>query len=275
MTADVTKMYRQVLVDQSFRKYQYIFWRDSPDAELQTIQLNTVTYGTAVEPYLAVRSLQYLADKYKEEFPTDASVIKSSLYVDDLLCGADDIHTATHQSKSRRSSSKGELSVDQVALKPPWVLWLQAHERLNICEDIVTSALGVIWNQLDDAFLFTFASKQPTLPATKRSILSIASLFDPLVLLSPIIIMAKMILQELWILNLNWDESVPHSLLDAWTDYLESLNMFPTLQVPRCCLQNAYSNIQLHEFCDASIRTYRCCVYVRTDGFGCGHQSLE
>jgi len=152
---------------------------------------------------------------------------------------------------------------------------LQAHERLNICEDIVTSALGVIWNQLDDAFLFTFASKQPTLPATKRSILSIASLFDPLVLLSPIIIMVKMILQELWILNLNWDESVPHSLLDAWTDYLESLNMFPTLQVPRCCLQNAYSNIQLHEFCDASIRTYRCCVYVRTDGFGCGHQSLE
>ncbi|XP_043949779.1 uncharacterized protein LOC122818751 [Drosophila biarmipes] len=46
MTANVTKMYRQVLVDPSFRKYQYIFWRNSPDAELQTFQLNTVTYGT-------------------------------------------------------------------------------------------------------------------------------------------------------------------------------------------------------------------------------------
>jgi len=48
MTADVTKMNRRVLVlllvlvDQSFRKYQYIFWRDSLDAELQTLQLNTV-----------------------------------------------------------------------------------------------------------------------------------------------------------------------------------------------------------------------------------------
>ncbi|XP_043950577.1 uncharacterized protein LOC122818959 [Drosophila biarmipes] len=36
LTADVTKMYRQVLVDPSFRKYQYISWRDSPDSELQT-----------------------------------------------------------------------------------------------------------------------------------------------------------------------------------------------------------------------------------------------
>ncbi|XP_050746047.1 uncharacterized protein LOC127011846 [Drosophila biarmipes] len=93
MTADVTKMYRKVLVDPSFRKYQYIFWRDSPDAELQTFQLNTVTYRTAAAPYLAVRSLYYLAYKYKEEFRTGASVIKSSFYLDDLLCGADDIHT--------------------------------------------------------------------------------------------------------------------------------------------------------------------------------------
>ncbi|XP_050746046.1 uncharacterized protein LOC127011845 [Drosophila biarmipes] len=69
------------------------FRLDSPDAELQTFQLNTVTYRTAAAPYLAVRSLHYLADKYKEEFPTGASVIKSSFYLDDLLCGADDIHT--------------------------------------------------------------------------------------------------------------------------------------------------------------------------------------
>jgi len=73
--------------------YKYIFWRDSPDAELQTIQLNTTTYGTAAAPYLAVRSLHYLANKYKKGFPTVASVIKSWFYVDDLLCGADNVHT--------------------------------------------------------------------------------------------------------------------------------------------------------------------------------------
>nr|XP_044250696.1 uncharacterized protein LOC123003146 [Drosophila takahashii] len=199
LTADVTKMYRQVLVDQSFRKYQYIFWRDSPDAQLQTFQLNTVTYGTGAAPYLAVRSLHYLADKYKEEFPTGASVIKSSLYVDDLLCEADDIDTLRLiKQEVIEVLQRGNFPLTKWHSNHPEFTDYQPTKRLHICEDNVTSALGVIWNQLDDAFLFTFASKQPTLPATKRSILSIASsLFDPLGLLSPIIIVAKMILQEL------------------------------------------------------------------------------
>jgi len=75
-----------------------------------------------------------------------------------------------------------------------------------------------------------------------------------------------MIIQELWILNLNWDESVWQFLYDAWTDYLETLNMLLPLQVPRCFLRNANINIQLHAFCDAPIRAYGCCVYVRTKG---------
>jgi len=108
-----------------------------------------------------------------------------------LLCGADDIRVHTLQLIKQEV-----IEVLQKDGKP--------SKRLKICEGKVTSALGVIWNQLDDAFLFTFASKQPTLPATKRSILSIASsLFDPLGLLSPILIVAKSILQELRILNLN------------------------------------------------------------------------
>ncbi|XP_070068121.1 uncharacterized protein [Drosophila takahashii] len=238
------------------------------NVQLQTFQLNTVIYGTAAAPYLAVRSLHYLADKYKEEFPTGASVIKSSFYVDDLLCEANDIDTLQLiKQEVIEVLQKGNFPLTKWHSNHPEFTDYQPTKRLHICEDNVTSALGVIWNQLDDAFLFPFASKQPILPATKRSILSIASsLLDPLGLLSPIIIVAKMILQEVWMLNLNWCESVPQSLYDACTDYLKSLNMLPTLQVPRYCLQNANSNIQLHGFCDASIRAYGCWVYVRTEG---------
>jgi len=42
--------------------------------------------------------------------------------------------------------------------------------------------------------------------------------------------------------------------------------MLTTLQAPRCCLQNANSNIQLHGFCDASIMAYGCGVCLRTEG---------
>jgi len=34
MTADVEKMYRQILIDLAYRDYQRVLWRDSPEKEL-------------------------------------------------------------------------------------------------------------------------------------------------------------------------------------------------------------------------------------------------
>lgn len=47
LTGDIEKMYRQVLVDENDRNLQRILWRDSESAPLQTLTLNTLTYGTA------------------------------------------------------------------------------------------------------------------------------------------------------------------------------------------------------------------------------------
>ena len=48
--------------------------------------------------------------------------------------------------------------------------------------------------------------------STIRTILSsIVQLFDPLGLLGQIIIEVKLIMQELWKLHIDWDESVPQA----------------------------------------------------------------
>jgi len=93
LTADVTKMYRQVHLDTIDSKYQYILWRASPEDTLRTHQLNTVTYGVAAAPFSTTRSLNLLADIYRANCPVGAAIIKSSFYVDDLLTGADDLKT--------------------------------------------------------------------------------------------------------------------------------------------------------------------------------------
>ncbi|XP_053968541.1 uncharacterized protein LOC128869972 [Anastrepha ludens] len=46
MTADITKMYRQILVHEDDRNFQLIVWRQDPSEHLQIFRLNTVTYGT-------------------------------------------------------------------------------------------------------------------------------------------------------------------------------------------------------------------------------------
>lgn len=61
-TADICKMYRQILVLPQYRKYQHIFWRASPCDELKLFQLNTVTYGLNCAPYLALRVLRDIAE---------------------------------------------------------------------------------------------------------------------------------------------------------------------------------------------------------------------
>lgn len=47
ISADIAKMYRQILVQPNQRPLQRIFWRDDPSENLQIYELNTVIYGTA------------------------------------------------------------------------------------------------------------------------------------------------------------------------------------------------------------------------------------
>jgi len=52
---------------------------------------------------------------------------------------------------------------------------------------------------------------------SKRVTLSeVAKLFDPLDLLDPVIVIAKLILQDLWQLIIQWNESVPQDIHTRW-----------------------------------------------------------
>lgn len=57
VSADITKMYRQILVEPSQRSLQRILWRSNSNDYLKTYELNTVTYGHASASYLAIRCL--------------------------------------------------------------------------------------------------------------------------------------------------------------------------------------------------------------------------
>ena len=55
---------------------------------------------------------------------------------------------------------------------------------------------------------------------TKRNFLSkIATLFDPLGLLAPFLIRAKMLMQEVWIHGLDWDEKLSQELSSKVTKW--------------------------------------------------------
>ncbi|XP_043862230.1 uncharacterized protein LOC122756477 [Drosophila santomea] len=260
ITADVVKMFRQVNM--------FAEERTSPLQPLSTFELNTVTYGTAAAPYLAIRSLSYLADKFMDKLEIGAKAIKSSFYVDDFLGGADTVEEL-HQIKREVTAilQDGQLKLAKWHLNHCKFVDDATVKHLQLDDEMLTSTLGLKWDQVRDTFMFSFSPRFDSDHVTKRSILSIASsLFDPLGLVTPIIIVAKIILQELWLLKLHWDESVPQGIHTAWMSLLASLSSLESVAIPRYCLQSAIHTFQIHGFCDASIRAYGCCIYARTIG---------
>jgi len=90
---------------------------------------------------------------------------------------------------------------------------------------------------------------------------AIAQIYDPLGLIAPILIVAKLIMQQLWALNISWDEGLPQELHSRWKHYHSSLRQLDELRIPRCVKPQG-RKIDLFGFCDASERAYGTCIYV-------------
>lgn len=91
---------------------------------------------------------------------------------------------------------------------------------------------------------------------TKRTILfQTAQIFDPLGLVGLIVIIFKLLLQKLWQLKFNWDESFAQDIHTDFASLLQELSDTPFL-IPRYILGNADLNYEAeHGFSDASEAT--------------------
>jgi len=89
---------------------------------------------------------------------------------------------------------------------------------------------------------------------TKRSILSrIALIFDPLGLLGSVTLLAKVIMQNLWRLRMDWDESIPLDLFTRWQCYENELQDLRDISIPRHVISlNQPIYLEMHGFSNAS-----------------------
>ncbi|XP_076384364.1 uncharacterized protein LOC143262699 [Megalopta genalis] len=269
VTGDIEKMYRQFLIRPEDRKFQQVLWRDHNDS-IKTFQLNTVTFGLSAAPYLAIRCLTQLADDEHHRFPQASKVLKQDFYVDDLITGTPTIQEAISLREELTSLlNTAGLHIRQWASNDKRLLEDLPDENINqqlhLGESSIVKTLGIVWNSADDSITYTVRPILHTPRATKRFISSeIAKIYDPLGLLGPVIITAKLILQELWTLRIDWDESLPMAIHNKWSQYYSQLPLLNQARFRRKTVIQSASNIELHGFCDASERAYGACVYIRS-----------
>ncbi|KAL0821094.1 hypothetical protein ABMA28_005724 [Loxostege sticticalis] len=265
--ADIEKMYRQCLVHESQRDLQLIVWRDDPSEPLGIYRLNTVTYGTASAPFLSVRCLMQLALDCVD--PDVKRIITDHFYVDDMILSMDN----KFELLKLCEKTKDVLKSGCFPLRK-WVFNFEYDQSLTsistskdlaLGENVQSKTLGLGLFHATDEFHFQTQFKNDTAIVTKRTILShVSQIFDPLGLLSPTIMIAKVLLQRLWLLQLDWDDEVPSDVTRAWGRFVNGLSALTTIRIPRQAIASEAIRIELHIFTDASQTAYGACVYVRT-----------
>ena len=85
LSADVGKMNRQVLLDTEDKYFRRLLWKKPPSSTLEYYSMTRNTYVVTSAGIHAIRQLLELGDA--TQHPTAALVLKSDMYVDDLLTG--------------------------------------------------------------------------------------------------------------------------------------------------------------------------------------------
>ncbi|XP_075167690.1 uncharacterized protein LOC142239810 [Haematobia irritans] len=151
--ADISKMYRQILVNPNHAPFQRIMYRTSPEEEMQEFQLTTVTFGVNCAPYLALRTLLKLAEDEEHRFPVGAKILRESMYVDDALVGVhsipDGLEARNELTEILKSGGfhlrKWTSNCKEILQNLPRE-YLLNEEFLNFDDKSNAKTLGIRWN---------------------------------------------------------------------------------------------------------------------------------
>lgn len=272
ISADIEKMYRMIRIDEKEARFQKILWRGSLDEQIEQYCINTVMFGNAAAPYLAIRSLEQIAKEIETEDPKIAHTIRTQFYVDDFFGGAQIPAEAGEIAKKLTATLKKygmNLTKWHSNSKEFFELTHQNETptKIEMKLEGMQKALGISWSPSDDTFRFHTLLPPTPKRFTKRELCSdVMKIFDPLGWLAPFVIKAKIILQHVWLIpGLDWDDKLPECTIDSWNEYREQFPMCTQLSIPRW-LHTEESNLrtELHGFADASERAYAAVVYMRT-----------
>ena len=276
LTADVSKMYREVGLAVKDRNLHRFVWRPTREEALQDYRMTRVTFGVSCSPYLAIRTLQQTARDHGGDHPQASHHIMRSFYVDDLLAGAETEEEAIKLVPAIRAILKQGgfnlckwRSSSQSVLKsiPP-----ELQEKLAVKEvttlqpSAYPKALGLRWDSKEDC-MSPSINITPHYRETKRGIISdVSKTFDILGWISPTILPMKVLYQKLWTKEQTWDGAAPADVIKEHGEWRKELPCLAKKTIPRCySLVGAHIiSRELHGFCDASFTASGAVVYVRT-----------
>ncbi|KAF2902667.1 hypothetical protein ILUMI_03520 [Ignelater luminosus] len=94
ITADLKKMYLQIVITLNHRNFQLLLWRFSPDDPLTPYRFNRVLFGNKSSPYLAIRTVRQLASVDSKSYSLASQAVSNNFYMDDFISSIENLPQA-------------------------------------------------------------------------------------------------------------------------------------------------------------------------------------
>lgn len=280
---------------------RFLWFEDAFSDQPTVVELRftRVVFGVSPSPFLLNATIRHHLEQYLQTQPDLVKKLSKSIYVDDIVTGADDEEQA-HQvfRKSKDLLKEGGFNLRkfcsnsaslQEAVDQEGGVVSSDHQpgTTHASEETYTrctlgtgenmrsgelKVLGVHWNVSSDQLVMSLeeiATTARELQPTKRNVVSLVGKFyDPLGFLAPIVIRLKIFFQSLCSGHLEWDQPLSGALLEQWLSLKSRLEEAQVISIPRCYLIGVSDRVMsctLCGFCDASLKSYAGVVYLLLD----------
>ena len=303
LVGDIEKAFLNVAVDEKDRDSLRFLWvEDVRDHNLSiaVYRFCRVVFGLNASPFLLNGTIRHHLATFAQRDPEFVKRMLEGFYVDDLVTGEGTTDKAfTLYQKVRDRLAMGGFNLRKWKTNDP-----DLREKIRCSESGKTArevkrledeetyaksklepqgeakgekVLGQAWDSDNDTLHFNFAvlaNKAKSLEATKRNVLSLlASLFDPLGIVSPVTVSMKILFQEICNQKLDWDENLKGETKLRWDKWVQDLTITNEIRVNRCLYDSVgaeeVTECYLHGFGDASKKAYCALIYFvyrTTDG---------
>ena len=155
------------------------------------------------------------------------------MYVDDLVTGGESLQEVEKiKSDFIELFEKGGFKLHKQHSNKPKLETndLNSEKELHFAKEYLgtkaneTKILGLNWDKQRDIFRVEIPTESQRL--IKRNILkTLASIYDPLGLISPVLLIGKILFRNLCDLRIPWDNEIPQEIENKWVKWVNGLNI--------------------------------------------------
>ena len=270
LTGDLKQAFLQVRIKGEERDALRFHWKSHQEAEVETLRFTRALFGLTSSPFLLGGVIESHLDSWEARNPELIAELRRSLYVDDLVSGKPTVKEAQdmkhgaievfedakftlhkwHSNVSALEGSETRAENEETFAK----------QKLGTPRGGESSLLGLPWDKLEDQISVIFPKNNAV--RTKRGLLrNLATIYDPLSLVSPLTLKGKFIFRDVCISKVAWDAQLPEQIAKEWLRWEKILPQ--EVAVPRSLTghQEQIEEIELHVFGDASAKGVAAAVY--------------